>query len=112
LGRGSAERQRGRSDGGQGSLDAGLQQLRKGQSAHGAWHRGGAGLSSQSLDALTRQRRTAMKAAQASTHAAAQGERPGGGPDARTTQGPAFASVVHSWLSEVWALVHDHLLLV
>ena len=54
-----------------------------------------------------------MKAAQASTRAAAQSERLSAGPEP-TAQipGHAFAAVVHSLLREVWSLLHDHLLLV
>ena len=54
-----------------------------------------------------------MKAAHASTRFAAQGERPSESPES-TTQNPrpAFATLIQSLLHEVWALVHDHLLLV
>ena len=53
-----------------------------------------------------------MKAAQASTRAAARSEGSSVGPEpAGHNPGPAFATLVQSLLREIWALVHDHLLL-
>jgi uncharacterized membrane protein YqjE len=53
-----------------------------------------------------------MNAAQASARAAARGERPSEDNESTTPKpAPAFAAVVHL-LREVWALAHDHLLLV
>jgi uncharacterized membrane protein YqjE len=53
-----------------------------------------------------------MKAAQASARAAARGERSSEGKESIAPKpAPAFAAVFHL-LGEVWALLHDHLLLV
>ena len=54
-----------------------------------------------------------MKTAQASTHVAARSEEGSDGPEPTAQRpGPALATLVQSLLHEVWALVHDHLLLV